>query len=304
MLKLLLNISDIKYIHIEASTYCNARCPQCPRNFCGWNILDYPEQHLSIDKLKHIAKQLPKNVHGLFNGNYGDPMMNPNIVELTKLFKACSITTNGSIGKLETFEKLAQQDVQITFSIDGLKDTNHIYRQDVVWERVIERAETFIQAGGIAHWKFVIFKHNMHQVKRADDFSKRLGFASFEVVNENRNHGPILDNAGKEIGWLEPHDRQVQSYDYDINKELEILKNPYDLQNDYSDAIISCELKQENNIYVNASGEVLPCCYHGVNQHIHPTGETLQEQLDSFHWLEQTWGKKDCNETCYNSCKR
>jgi MoaA/NifB/PqqE/SkfB family radical SAM enzyme len=300
----LLNTSKIKTVHIEASTYCNARCPQCPRNFCGWNILDFPQKHLTVAQLEPTVKQLPKTVLGLFNGNYGDPMMNPNIVALAKLFNNCSITTNGSIGKLETFLQLAQLGVQITFSIDGLKDTNHIYRQDVVWERIIERVKTFIDAGGIAHWKFVIFKHNMHQVKRADDFSKRIGFASFEVVNDERNHGPILDNTGKEVGWLLPHNRSAEPYDYDIEHELNLINNPYDLQNDYSDAIINCELKRENNIYINVDGEVLPCCYHGVDQHIYPKGTTLQEQLDSFRWLEQTWGKKDCNETCYTACKR
>lgn len=259
---------------------------------------------MTVSQLEPTVKQLPKTVNGLFNGNYGDPMMNPDIVELTKLFKNCSVTTNGSIGKLETFEQLALLGVRITFSIDGLEDTNHIYRQDVVWERLIERAKTFIDAGGRATWKFVIFKHNMHQVKRACDFSKRLGFTSFEVINDERNHGPILDNTGKEVGWLLPHNRSAEQYQYNIEHELNLIKNPYNLQNDYSNAIINCELKRENNIYINVDGEVLPCCYHGVNQHIHSNGTTLQEQLDSFRWLEQTWGKKDCNETCYTACKR
>jgi hypothetical protein len=144
----------------------------------------------------------------------------------------------------------------------------------------------------------------MHQVKRACDFSKRLGFTSFEVINDERNYGPILDNTGKEVGWLLPHNRSAEQYQYNIEHELNLIKNPYNLQNDYSNAIINCELKRENNIYINVDGEVLPCCYHGVNQHIHSNGTTLQEQLDSFRWLEQTWGKKDCNETCYTACKR
>lgn len=299
----MLNISQIKTIHIEASTYCNARCPQCPRNYCGWNILDLPQKHLSVDDLIPIVHQLPQ-VHALFNGNYGDPMMNPDIVELSQLFSSSSVTTNGSCGRVDTYSNLARLGVQMTFSIDGLEDTNHIYRQDVVWDKVMERARAFVNAGGIAHWKFVVFKHNVHQIQRADRLSKKIGFASFEVINDERNHGPILNNNGEEIGWLLPHNRSAEPYEYDIEHELNLLNNPYDLQNDRSDAIINCELKRENNIYINVDGEVLPCCYHGVDQHIHPQGTTLQEQLDSFRWLEQTWGKKDCNETCYTACKR
>jgi len=299
----LLNTSEIKVVHIEASTYCNARCPQCPRNYCGWNILDLPQKQLSVDSLIPIVRQLPK-VHALFNGNYGDPMMNPNIVELTQLFSSSSVTTNGSCGRVETYSNLARLDVQMTFSIDGLEDTNHIYRQDVVWDKVMERARAFIDAGGIAHWKFVVFKHNVHQIQRADSLSKKMGFASFEVINDERNHGPILDNTGKEVGWLLPHNRSAEPYEYDIEHDLNLRNNPYDLQNDYNGVIINCELKTQHNIYVNVDGEVLPCCYHGVDQHIHPQGDTLQEQLDSFRWLEQTWGKKDCNETCHTACKR
>lgn len=299
----MLNTSEIKLVHIEASTYCNARCPQCPRNYCGWNILDLPQKHLSVDSLIPIVRQLPE-VHALFNGNYGDPMMNPDIVQLTQLFSSSSVTTNGSCGRVDTYSNLARSGVQMTFSIDGLEDTNHIYRQDVVWDKVMERARAFIDAGGIAHWKFVVFKHNVHQIQRADRLSKKIGFASFEVINDERNHGPILDNTGKEVGWLLPHNRSAEPYEYDIEHDLNLIDNPYDLQNDYNGVIINCELKTQHNIYVNVDGEVLPCCYHGVDQHIHPQGDTLQEQLDSFRWLEQTWGKKDCNETCHTACKR
>jgi len=301
----LLNISQIKTVHIEASTYCNARCPQCPRNLHGWNVLDLPQKHITVAQLEPTVNQLPENVTGLFNGNYGDPMMNPNIVELTQLFSSRSvITTNGSCGRVDTYRDLARLGVQITFSIDGLEDTNHIYRQDVVWSKVMERARAFIDAGGIAHWKFVVFKHNKHQTQSAEVLSKKMNFTSFKVENDERNHGPILDNTGKEVGWLLPHNRSAELYEYDVLHELAIRENPYDLQNDRSDATINCELKRENTIYINVDGEVLPCCYHGVNQHIHPKGTTLQEQLDSFSWLEQTWGKKECNETCYNACKR
>ena len=132
-------------------------------------------------------------------------MMNPDIVQLTELFNSSNVTTNGSCGRVDTYSNLARLGVQMTFSIDGLEDTNHIYRQDVVWSKVMERAKAFINAGGIAHWKFVVFKHNVHQIQSADRLSKKMGFASFEVINDERNHGPILDNTGKEVGWLLPH---------------------------------------------------------------------------------------------------
>ena len=303
--KPLLNIFEAELVHLEASTYCNARCPQCVRNLCGWNVVDVVEQHLQVDVLAGIMSELPRSITTVFNGNYGDPMMNPHIVDLVKLCPSrTSVTTNGSIGKIETFIELAMLGVEICFSIDGLHDTNHIYRQDVDWNKIMERASAFIDAGGIAHWKFVIFKHNAHQVRSADVLSQRMGFASFEVQNHERNHGPILDNTGAEVGWLLPHNRSAQPYDYDLDQWRDNLTNKYNLQKDHTGAIIKCEAKQDNSLYFNVKGELLPCCYHGVDQHIHPQGTTLQEQIDSYRWLEDTWGKKDCNETCYSACKR
>ena len=302
----MLNKSQINSIHIEASTYCNARCPQCPRNFNGWNILNTNEVHLNIEKLKLIVNQLPSDVMGLFNGNYGDPMMHPKITEMTKLFSNNNVivVTNGSIGKLKTFEELAKQSVKVWFSIDGLEDTNHIYRQDVSWDKLMQRVKHFINNGGTAIWKFVIFRHNAHQVNEAETLSKKLGFKEFFVINDNRNYGPILNNNGKEIGWLLPHDEDKQPYVYDIDYELDLINNKFKLQNVYNDATINCKTLENKEIYMNVYGEILPCCFHGVNQHINSKGNTLQEMLDSFNWLKDTWGKNSCNETCYNTCKR
>ena len=67
------------------------------------------------------------------------------------------------------------KNVIMSFSIDGLEDTNHLYRQDVEWDKIMERAKKFIGAGGRAEWKFIIFRHNQHQVEEARSLSKELG---------------------------------------------------------------------------------------------------------------------------------
>ena len=49
----------------------------------------------------------------------------------------------------------------VIFSVDGLRDTNHIYRQNVVWDNVERNMRAFINAGGRARWDFLIFEHNL-----------------------------------------------------------------------------------------------------------------------------------------------
>lgn len=59
----------------------------------------------------------------------------------------------------------------VVFSIDGLADTNHIYRRGAVWDKIVENAEAFIKAGGSAHWDMLVYQHNQHQVDSAEQFN-------------------------------------------------------------------------------------------------------------------------------------
>ena len=73
------NIEDIREVHLEISSLCNARCPECPRNYRGFPYNDgYPETNLTLDQVQQI---FDPNFIGqietlLINGNYGDFIMN------------------------------------------------------------------------------------------------------------------------------------------------------------------------------------------------------------------------------------
>ena len=168
---------NVQKLHVEPSSHCNARCPGCPNNLNGYNIDDlFKKTHLTAERLSEILSQYPDVRFLLFNGNLGDPMMNPNMLSLVDVAKhvyELRINTNGSIGKLDTFERLgSMRNVGITFSIDGLEDTNHLYRQDVEWDKIMDRVKWFIDAGGKAIWKWVPFRHNKHQLEEAKKLSK------------------------------------------------------------------------------------------------------------------------------------
>ena len=98
--------------------------------------------------------------------------INPNI-EL-------GMNTNGSL-KPGTYWTLLgailnQPRDYVVFSIDGLEDTNHLYRVNSEWHRVMENARCFIDAGGSAHWDMLVYKHNEHQVESVKNLGKSLGF--------------------------------------------------------------------------------------------------------------------------------
>lgn len=292
----------MKLLHVEASTYCNARCPLCPRSLYGYKVEGvYPEIHLTLHKLKKCIDQFPDLEHVYFNGNLGDPMMNPDILTLATATKCqTSITTNGSIGTKDTWQSLARNDVTVMFSIDGLEDTNHLYRQDVQWSKIMERVKWFIDSGGNAKWKWVPFKHNRHQQDEARKLSEQLGFISFEVQDHGRNYGPALNNKGEVTHWILPADGSREPGNYDVRAGVERYKQSH--QNFIAEEKfyeIDCEHEREQGIYLDARGRVSPCCYQGFD-----LPEVPFLDLKDFNLVKKSWKTKNCNSICAMSCGR
>ena len=87
----MIQLSEIKYIHLEISSLCNARCPECPRNFRGYPYNDgYIETNLTLESCQRIFT--PEFVgqldHLMINGNFGDAVMNPETPEIVEYFKS------------------------------------------------------------------------------------------------------------------------------------------------------------------------------------------------------------------------
>ena len=56
---------QVKHLHIEASSFCNAKCPGCPRNAYGYSIKGlYKEQNLDFDKFIDLF------IHILINSDF------------------------------------------------------------------------------------------------------------------------------------------------------------------------------------------------------------------------------------------
>jgi MoaA/NifB/PqqE/SkfB family radical SAM enzyme len=290
----------IQGFHIEASTFCNARCPGCPRNVYGYNLKNFIKPiHLSTDRYRQVRSQYRDINYVRFNGGLGDPMMNPAISELVDISECFTrITTNGSIGTKQTFEHLAKKKVNLEFSIDGLEDTNHLYRQDVVWNKVMERVKWFIDAGGYAIWKFIPFGHNIHQLAEAKKLSVDLGFKEFHSDDQGRNNFPALNESGEVSHWiLAPDSRQVPG-EFDAAAAIENAKQKPKFLDEKGKRfdIYRCE-HLTGEVYITASGVITPCCYHGTE-----IGERKITPVENFESLRRTWNTDNCDPTCAISC--
>ena len=166
------------------------------------------------------------------------------------IFSEVVLNTNGGLRNTEFWKGMAQTGTRVIFAIDGLEDTNHLYRRNVKWNKVIENVESFIKAGGKAEWDFLVFKHNQHQILEANRLSKKLGFDEFKLLQSDRWLGK------KEL----MPDREYVS-DYYQHQESVLIDPNY--QAGMAPACIKNNVLT-STLYVDAEGDFYPCCWMGT----------------------------------------
>ena len=184
-------LEDIKTIHLEVTQNCQAACPMCDRNMNGEGINPHINlDELSLEDCKDIFPiKFIKQLDTMYMcGNLGDPIVAQDTLEIFRYFREhnphmwLSMNTNAGARDEAWWTELAQiygRMGAVIFSVDGLRDTNHIYRQNVVWDNVERNMRAFINAGGRARWDFLIFEHNQHQVEEAEALADKWGVEKF-----------------------------------------------------------------------------------------------------------------------------
>lgn len=185
---------DISQLHIELTNRCNAACPMCVR-FYQNSPLVRPDIELGEITADQFKNWFPSNFLKqidliLFCGVHGDPCVAKDLLEIVEYITTSSPTTklrfntNGGMRNPEFWTALGNMlknwnEHWITFSIDGLEDTNHLYRRNVQWNKLISNVKAFTETGAVAHWDFLIFKHNEHQIDQAESLAIDLNFKRF-----------------------------------------------------------------------------------------------------------------------------
>jgi MoaA/NifB/PqqE/SkfB family radical SAM enzyme len=296
-------------LHIELSSRCNASCPVCSRNFSGGPVApDLELTELSIDDIKRMVPvKVAKNIVGInYCGNVGDPGMAPDLIPILEYFRENNpsviqqVRTNGGMRNAEFWTKLGEFFVKqpksyhdhlfyqagAVFSVDGLEDTNHIYRRGVKWEKLISNMRAYSATGAHAVWEWLLFEHNQHQVEEAQALAKELGFT---FTTKNPLGFGEYEDASRPINVYD----KVGSYEYSIwpanykgpktgTPEIgfkvdftkESLRNKANTHipiiSEFGKSLekdtVNCksiEHPTHGEVYISANGYMLPCCFLG-----------------------------------------
>jgi MoaA/NifB/PqqE/SkfB family radical SAM enzyme len=171
-----------------------------------------PQATINLTELKRLytPEYLANATHLKLSGSHGEPTMAQEVIPMLKWVRSINpnilfqMDTNGSTRTPQWWRELAElfatpknQNNYVAFNIDGLEDTNHIYRRRTVWKKIMENSQAFIDAGGTATWAFLVFEHNEHQVLMARKMAKDMGFTFFQVkISSRQNVRPIK--------WVQP----------------------------------------------------------------------------------------------------
>ena len=269
MQQTLIPYNNIRVLHLELTTRCQAACPQCARMdpTSGYDQ-DY---ELTLERVKQlIPEDLIKQLDKMFAcGNFGDPAAAKECLDIFKWFRQVNpkivlgLNTNGGLRETIFWTEmgllLSNELDYCVFSIDGMAGTNDIYRKNVMWHRIMLNAQSFIKAGGRAHWDMLVFKHNQHHVDNCREHAQKMGFVRFRTKVSSR-----FDE--RPISFLTP---------------------PVGYQTPVFNGAVSCHAQKEQSIYIAATGEILPCCF--IGSEVFRMDQRLGHLIKNPHELAASW---------------
>jgi MoaA/NifB/PqqE/SkfB family radical SAM enzyme len=241
------NLRDVKVLHLEPTDVCQAACALCARETDA-NFNKNRQHHLDMSQILRVFDQEKiQQLDKMFMcGNYGDPAAGKHTLDIYQEFRRINpnivlgMNTNGGIQTTFWWYELAkimnQPQDYVVFSIDGLEYTNGTYRKNVGWNKLMSNARSFVEAGGIAHWDMLVYRHNQHEVDACEQLARDMGFTWFRAKVSKRGFTESLQFP---TGW-QPIEKQATG--------------------------ISCHALREQSVYIDAQGRLGPCCWLGSRQ--------------------------------------
>jgi|TARA_B110000977_G_C10971000_1_gene452314 hypothetical protein len=268
--------NKVRKVQMEITNYCNARCSACAREKIVLgklepNILGINDNYITYEQfVSWFTKDDWSELRLLdFCGNIDEPTTNPDLEKIIKWILTyegfdprlqINIATNGGTRNKAFWKNLGHLSAKYTspitrqnggikrlhviWGIDGLEDTNHLYRRNVKWEKLQENFRTYIKYGGRATWQFIYFAWNEHQDEEVKQRSIDEGFEKLKWRNTKRGDRGETKPAKKE------------QFIKDNNKPKGKIVCKACFRPNY--------FGLETGLFVTNKGHVMPCCWLGT----------------------------------------
>ncbi len=303
----------VRSFNVELTNRCFLGCSACARH----HLPHMKKKNIDLP-LEVIKKFFPLEHKEYFQGvklnicgSFGDCIYHPEFQEIIRYLADYGFfiyfETNASHKDKNWWEETAKimgHRNWVNFSVDGLSDTNSIYRKGAKWSD-IEAGMRACVAHTNVRWKYIVFSHNEHQIEEAIDFARELGVHQIRFQKSHRFTGgadPLL-----------PKDPKWQSTQHQNKMILKSLRERGEING--QTVVIKPRCLRGKNLAITSDGNFYPCpsvysSFVSPGNHIKFNGISLRENtvLDAlnspvFKQLQSTWDDPTCApEACSRTC--
>ena len=188
-----MDIDNYNELHLELTSKCSLKCPQCPRTE---HLGEYKVTEMSMNQVRRIINTNKVYEAISLCGDHGDPIYHSQfhsiLSELVNMKgqPRIIIATNGSYKSEEWWHKTAsilRLGDQVIFGIDGLEDTNSLYRVNSDWKSIMIAMKTLrVNLKITITWQWILFQYNENQLKEAYKIAKEVGLNKFLLIKSSR----------------------------------------------------------------------------------------------------------------------
>ena len=233
-------------------------------------------------------------------GDNGDALMHPDIFTLLDAIMVApskpnvKILTNGGMRNPKWWREFGaryKNRLVVQFSIDGLSDTNSLYRVDIDHVRVLKNVQAFVQGGGEAIQRCLVFKHNQHQIAEIVSQARSLGIKSLIFIPNDRarfqefSQWAVYDKNYQISHYIENTDYDNLESEHLIRQKLSRFNYNESTVPLYENIVIRiedevCPVWRSGQLSITYKGHVIPCCdYHADLYFDHPNNDSFREMV-------------------------
>ena len=262
-------------LFIEPTNACNLHCPTCPT---GSGKMNRTKRMMRTYEFAGIIDQVRGYVSRINLWNYGEPFLNPDVLDMIRDAASAGIrvrtSTNGEFFTTAAFCRgvVLSGLHSVIVCLDGADQvTLSKFRRGSSFHRILQGLRRLMKARRElgsptpkVELQFILMRHNQHQRALIKDIAQELGV---DVFSEKTVGIPFNDPQFEAMArQFLPDDLSLTRYRLDAGGRLvldgQVPNRCYWLQ---------------RNAVINSDGTVVPCCYDLYSEFV--MGNVFEESL-------------------------
>lgn len=191
-------------VTIDITNTCNLRCPYCPTG----ELRDSGRKRgmIDISKVRQLIDEVGEYIISANLFNWGEPLLHPQIASMVRTLHEAriftTISTNLNTNNRDLLDELCDAGLDyLTISLSGAtQETYEQYHRKGNPDLVFENTRHLIEYRGkknlkkpVVEMKYLLFKHNVHEVEMARSLAKEIGVDIFRDVRGGGEEKSLVD---------------------------------------------------------------------------------------------------------------